>query len=78
MSRLGPAHVDTRGLDLSVGAPGLVVELSLVQPVDLLPAPGGRSRETEPTPASAVLVVPSRPASLLEHARGRSLPVEQA
>ncbi len=76
MRRIGPAHVGSEALDLSVGAPGLVIELALSEEVELVPAIG-RDRVKDPRSVDSVLVVPSRPGTVLDHAQGRSLPVDR-
>lgn len=74
---VGPAHVDSTALDLSVGAPGLVIELAFTDPVEVVPAVG-RDNVKDPRDVDSVLVVPSRPGTLLDHAESRSLPVARA
>lgn len=74
LRRIGPAHVDSTALDLSVGAPGLVIEMVLTDPVELVPAIG-RDKVKDPREVDSVLVVPSRPGTVLDHAESRSLPV---
>jgi hypothetical protein len=76
LRRIGPAHVDSAALDLSVGAPGLVIEMALTDPVELVPAIG-RDKVKDPREVDAVLVVPSRPGTVLDHAESRSLPVSR-
>jgi hypothetical protein len=78
MSRLGPApavdptpELDTE--DLTAGASGLVVELVLSEPVELLVHAGRREAETRPV--DRVLFVPVRPAVLVAEGRSRRLPV---
>lgn len=74
IASLGPAQEGTEADDLTVGAPGLVLELDLIDPVELVPAPR-RGRVTEARAAAAVAFVPSRPARLLEEAERRGLSV---
>lgn len=74
LRRIGPAHVDSAALDLSVGAPGLVIELALTGPVELVRAVG-RDNLKGPRETDSVLLVPSRPGTVLDHAESRSLPV---
>lgn len=74
VARIGPAHVGTTARDLTVGAPGLVIEVSLSSPVELVPA-AGAGRTTEAVAVHGVLVVPSRPGTLLAHAEDRGVPV---
>ncbi len=75
IQHLGPAHVDTSALDLSMGAPGLVLEAELHPPTEITPASRGKDTITEALPAEAILFVPSRPGALLEHAESRGLNV---
>lgn len=74
LGRIGPAHMGSEAFDLSVGAPGLVIELTFTAPVQLVPAMG-RDKVKDPREVDSVLVVPSRPGMLLDHAESRSLPV---
>ena len=76
VDRIGPAHVDTQARDLSVGAPGLVIEVDLTSPVEVLPVARG-DRTTEPTEVRGILIVPSRPGTLLAHAEERGVPVSR-
>jgi hypothetical protein len=73
--RLGPAPADSDALDLTVGAAGLILEASLSDPVELVPAPRRRGAVTEPVEVSAVLVAPSRPGELLALAEARRIAV---
>ena len=74
VTRIGPAHVATEATDLTVGAPGLVLEVDLSGPIDLAPAPR-RGEPTEAVAVDSVLIVPSRPGTLLAHAETRGLVV---
>lgn len=74
-----PAVADAAGdpamLDASLGAPGLVLALELVEPTELPTAEGaGRHRRVATVVAERVLVTPVRPGAFLAAARGR-LPV---
>ena len=72
--RVGPAEEGTGALDLTMGAGGLVIELQLRAPVDLLRRrPGGKADQA--LHAAAVLVAPTRPALFLDEARERRLPL---
>lgn len=78
MARLGPAPAQdpTPELvteDLTAGASGLVVELVLAEPVELLLHAGRREAQTRPV--DRVLFVPVRPAVLVDEGRRRRLPV---
>lgn len=83
MARLGPALVDAPDADeppsatdavedLTAGASGLVIELELTEPVELLVRDG---RGTTLRPVTRVRFSPGRPAELLAEARRRRLPV---
>jgi hypothetical protein len=72
--RVGPAEQGTGALDLTMGAGGLVMELQLRAPIDLVRRrPGGKADQA--LHASAVLVAPTLPAVFLDEARERRLPV---
>jgi hypothetical protein len=72
---LGPAREGTDAEDLTVGAPGLVLELGLDEPVELIrTVPAGGVSET--TAVSAAMFVPSRPGTLLQEADRRGLAVD--
>lgn len=68
-----PAEVGTEALDLTAGASGLVLELVLGEPVDMLVRTKGRDTATEPH--ERLLFTPARPAHLLERAREHRIPV---
>lgn len=76
LRRFGPAHVGSQALDLTVGAPGLVLQADMSTPVELVPA-APRGGTTEAAEVASLLVVPSRPATVLDHAEGRGLPVSR-
>ncbi len=77
MARLGPAEAEVADAvvteDLSAGASGLLVSITLTEPVELLVRDG--SRGTTLRPVDRVLVCPVLPGVLLDEARGRRLPV---
>lgn len=74
IARLGPAPAGTEALDLTQRTPGLVLEVRLDAPVDLvLVRPGSRSVET--VSATGLLLAPTRPGALLEEARRRRIAV---
>lgn len=75
LARLGPAHLGTGATDLTVAAPGLVIEADLTAPLEVVPAPSGRGGVAEALGTAAVLFVPSRPATLLDVAEARGMPV---
>jgi hypothetical protein len=67
----GPAPADTAALDLTRGALGLALEVTLAPPVSLVLAGGGRQGVSEATTAAALLVAPTRPGAVLAEARRR-------
>jgi hypothetical protein len=70
---IGPAPADTDALDLTAGASGLAVQLTMREPVELLVREPGRSTTT--IQRRAVVFTPARPAHLLDRARAHRLPV---
>lgn len=74
LASVGPAPADTDAEDLTMGAGGLLMELRLQQPSDLVRRRPGRAPDESVTTA-AVLVAPTRTAAFLAHARERGLPV---
>lgn len=77
IARVGPAEAgtpdDRATEDLTAGAAGLVLELVLAEPVDLLVRIGRGSTETRSV--DRVLFTPSRPAGVLRGAQERRIPV---
>ena len=77
VARIGPATVDDAAaadtLDLSQGAAGLVLELELNEPHDVLVSK--RRGESRTIDTTRILFVPTRAAALLDEARERRLPV---
>ena len=72
--RLGPAPRASPALDLTQKAPGLALELTLAEDVELaLVRPGRRLGDT--VKSARLLLTPTRPGALLEYARGRRFPV---
>ena len=71
---LRPAPADSNALDLTQRAPGLALELTLVEEVDLILMQPG-NRQGRPTRTSRLLFTPTRPGALLEEAQGRRLRV---
>ena len=72
--RVGPAEAGTGALDLTMGAGGLVMELRLQAPTDLVRRRPGRSPD-QALHAAAVLVAPTPTAAFLAEAEARRLPV---
>jgi len=77
MARLGPAEgsvvTDVVTEDLSAAASGLIMSITLSEPVELLVREG--SRGTTLRPVDRVLFAPALPLVLLDEARQRRLPV---
>jgi len=74
LAQVGPAEAGTGALDLTLGAGGLVMELRLQGPTDLVRRRPGRTPD-QALHATAVLVAPTRPAAFLAEAEARRLPV---
>jgi hypothetical protein len=69
---LRPAPATSDALDLTQGAPGLALELLLLEAVDLtLLKPG--SRAGTPGRSARLLFTPTRPGAVLDHARARRI-----
>ncbi len=68
----GPAKQGSDALDLSQGAAGLLLQLSLHQPAELS-APAKRKHNDRETLARAILIAPSRPGQAIAIARRRQL-----
>jgi hypothetical protein len=76
VSSIGPATVDTTAHDLTASALGLALELRLLAPETIVPAPNrlrGRGQTITPIEVTAVLVAPTRPGWVLDEARRRRL-----
>ncbi len=69
----GPAPADTTALDLTRGALGLALEVTVAPPVSLVLAAGGGGGVSEATTAAALLISPTRPGAALVEARRRRL-----
>lgn len=70
--RLGPAPAGSDALDLTLGAPGLALELETSEE---LPVTVREGRTLGTQPATRVLVAVSRPGAVLAEAEARRLPV---
>jgi hypothetical protein len=81
-ARIGPAPVDALAAgahDLTLGATGLALELTLEAPIEVGVAAGsGRRREAVPVRSARYLVTPLRPGAVLGEARARRYPVATA
>lgn len=79
LAYLGPAPAATTARDLTVGAPGLAIEIDLTEAIPITPRPVRRPGRAAPPIESelvnAVLVTPSRPGAVMVEAAERRLPV---
>lgn len=66
----GPAKRNSEALDLTQGAPGLILELAANQPITLTPPKRRRGRAAD-IQADAILIAPSRPGQAVALARHR-------
>jgi hypothetical protein len=71
---LGAAEADTDALDLTLGAPGLALELILLEKVPMTLAGRGRQRG-ESGSSARLMFTPTRPGAVLAEARTRRLRV---
>jgi hypothetical protein len=73
------ALADTTARDLTLGSPGLALEIRMTEPLAISPTPARRLRGDQPGVVSedveAVLVAPTRPGVVLTEAARRRLPV---
>jgi hypothetical protein len=74
--RIGPAPSDSDATDLSVAATGLILQIDVDPPVAVLPV-AGRGAVAESLDTGSVLIAPSRPGAVLDHAGVRSLEVQR-
>ena len=68
--RLGAAPSDTRALDLTAGATGLILQLDLSEELSVVPV-ARRGAVATPVAVTSLLVAPARPGALLAVARER-------
>lgn len=73
ITRLAPAPADTDAVDLTLGAPGIAIELETSEPLPVTVRRRGRELGTEVT--NRVVFTPTRAAAVLAEAEGRRLPV---
>ena len=82
LAALRPAPAGTTARDLTMGAPGVALEIDLTEaiPITVRPArrPGQKPPPVESQDVDAVLVTPSRPGVVLLEAAERHLPVTSA
>ncbi len=72
VASFGPAKQGSDASDLSQGAAGLLLELSLSQPINLSP-PAKRKSSNQEVQAEAILIAPTRPGQTIALARQRQL-----
>ena len=72
VANFGPAQRESEALDLTQGAAGLILELTMNQPITLSP-PTKRKSSKQEVQAGAVLIAPSRPGKTITLARQRQL-----
>lgn len=73
ITRLAPAPADTDAVDLTLGAPGIALELETSEPLPVTVRRAGRDLGTEVT--NRVVFTPTRAAAVLAEADERRLPV---
>ncbi|MEJ7764278.1 MAG: hypothetical protein WKF86_02170 [Acidimicrobiales bacterium] len=71
---LRPAPAGTDSLDLTLGAPGLALEILLTEKVPMTLVKQ-KERTSEPGASARLLITPTRPGAVLANAADRSLPV---
>jgi len=74
IAAIGPAEAGTDALDLTAGASGLALEVSMSEPVELLVRSKGR--ETSTIERTQLILTPARPARFLAAARENRLAAE--
>jgi hypothetical protein len=74
IAALQPATRSPKGLDVSSGAPGLALELLLLEPAEVTLMQPGR-REGRPETATRLVFTPTRPGAVIEEARSRRIRV---
>lgn len=74
--RLGPAPADSDALDLTAGAGGLIMQVDLDGPLELVPSVR-RGGTATPVEVTSVLLAPGRPGTMLVHAEGRRIAVSR-
>jgi len=79
IASIAPALADTTARDLTLGSPGLALEIRMTEPLAISPTPARRLRGDQPGVVSedvdAVLITPTRPGVVLTEAARRRLPV---
>ena len=75
IERMRAAPIDTDSLDLTLGAPGLVLEFLLKEKVEMSRLLGPRDRVGETGKSARFLAVPTLPGRLLSEASKRHYPV---
>jgi len=79
LDTIGPALAGTDARDLTVGAAGLALQVTMTEPLGISPTPPRRSPRDRPAVTSedvdAFLFTPTRPGRVLAGAAARDLPV---
>jgi hypothetical protein len=74
---IGPALVGTDGRDLTLGAPGLALEIRFTEPLAITPTPPRRGAAIDPVTSAdvpAVLFTPTRPGRVMAEVAEREWP----
>jgi hypothetical protein len=75
---LGPALVGTDARDLTLGAPGLALEIRFTEPLAITPTPPRRRGRLDPVASedvAGVLFTPTRPGRVMDEVAQRELPI---
>ena len=75
---IGPALVGTDARDLTLGAPGLALEIRFTEPLAITPTPPRRRGEIDPVQSEdvgGVLCTPTRPGRVMDEVARRELPI---
>ena len=75
ITAIGPAPADTVAHDLTAGALGLALQVSLAEPLAIAPLRTTHASTTEVVEVVDVLVTPTRPGAVLREADARGLPL---
>jgi len=76
LQRLGPAHEGSPATDLTAGATGLVLQIDVSAPMEIVPTVR-RGATANPVSVNSVLISPSRPGEVLSYAESRKLRVKR-
>ena len=76
LQRLGPAHEGSPATDLTAGAAGLVLQIDVTEPMEIVPTVR-RGAVANAVRVNSVLISPSRPGEVLSYAESRKLRVKR-